>query len=47
MEEAAAGNIVAVAGFAEANIGDDYLPNEPQALPLIKVDEPTLQMTGE
>ncbi|MGL5063196.1 MAG: translational GTPase TypA [Microcoleus sp.] len=44
--EASAGNIVAVAGFAEANIGETITcPNEPQALPLIKVDEPTLQMT--
>jgi GTP-binding protein len=46
LEEASAGNIVAVAGFAEANIGETITcPNEPQALPLIKVDEPTLQMT--
>jgi GTP-binding protein len=46
IEEASAGNIVAVAGFANANIGETITcPNEPQALPLIKVDEPTLQMT--
>ncbi|MDX2229177.1 MAG: translational GTPase TypA [Leptolyngbyaceae cyanobacterium bins.349] len=46
VEEASAGNIVAVAGFAEANIGETITcPNEPMALPLIKVDEPTLQMT--
>ncbi len=46
MPEASAGNIVAVAGFADANIGETITcPNEPQALPLIKVDEPTLQMT--
>ncbi|MDJ0696482.1 translational GTPase TypA [Mastigocoleus sp. MO_188.B34] len=46
MEEASAGNLVAVAGFADANIGETITcPNEPQALPLIKVDEPTLQMT--
>ena len=46
LEEATAGNIVAVAGFADANIGETITcPNEPQALPLIKVDEPTLQMT--
>lgn len=44
--EASAGHIVAVAGFADANIGETITcPNEPQALPLIKVDEPTLQMT--
>ncbi|MBZ8182334.1 translational GTPase TypA [Oscillatoria salina] len=46
LEEASAGNIIAVAGFAEANIGETITcPDEPQALPLIKVDEPTLQMT--
>ena len=46
MEEAGAGNIVAVAGFADANIGETITcPNDPQALPLIKVDEPTLQMS--
>jgi len=46
IEEASAGNIVAVAGFADANIGETITcPNEPMALPLIKVDEPTLQMT--
>jgi GTP-binding protein len=46
LPEASAGMIVAVAGFADANIGETITcPNEPQALPLIKVDEPTLQMT--
>ncbi|MFB2937966.1 translational GTPase TypA [Aerosakkonemataceae cyanobacterium BLCC-F154] len=46
LEEASAGNIVAVAGFGDANIGETITtPDDPQALPLIKVDEPTLQMT--
>lgn len=46
IEEATAGNIVAVAGFADANIGETLTcPDNPQAMPLIKVDEPTLQMT--
>lgn len=46
LEEATAGMIVAVAGFADANIGETITcPDDPQALPLIKVDEPTLQMT--
>jgi GTP-binding protein len=46
VEKASAGNIVAVAGFAEANIGETLTdPNDPKSLPLIKVDEPTLQMT--
>jgi GTP-binding protein len=46
MESASAGYIVALAGFSDANIGETVTcPNEPQAMPLIKVDEPTLQMT--
>ncbi|MEM9449344.1 MAG: translational GTPase TypA [Cyanobacteria bacterium P01_E01_bin.6] len=46
LKDAAAGNLVAVAGFSDANIGETVTcPEEPQALPLIKVDEPTLQMT--
>lgn len=45
LESSSAGNIVAVAGFNDANIGETITcPNEPQALPLIRVDEPTLQM---
>jgi GTP-binding protein len=46
LQSSSAGNIVAVSGFAAANIGETITcPNEPQALPMIKVDEPTLQMT--
>ncbi|MFM2429514.1 MAG: translational GTPase TypA [Cyanobacteriota bacterium] len=46
IQEATAGNLVAVAGFGDANIGETITdPDNPQALPLIKVDEPTLQMT--
>jgi len=46
LEKASAGHIVAVAGFSDANIGETITcPNQPQALPLIKVDEPTLRMT--
>jgi GTP-binding protein len=46
LQEASAGYIVAVAGFSDANIGETITcPTEPQALPLIKVDEPTLRMT--
>ncbi|RAQ39830.1 translational GTPase TypA, partial [Arthrospira sp. O9.13F] len=45
LESSSAGNLVAVAGFSDANIGETITcPNEPQALPLIRVDEPTLQM---
>jgi GTP-binding protein len=46
LQTSSAGNIVAVSGFATANIGETITcPNEPSALPMIKVDEPTLQMT--
>ncbi len=46
IDSAGAGNIIAVAGFADANIGETIAcPDEPLALPMIKVDEPTLQMT--
>jgi len=44
--QATAGMIVAISGFADINIGETLASIEnPQALPLIRVDEPTLQMT--
>jgi len=46
IDQAAAGDIVAISGFDEVNIGETVAcPDHPEALPLIKVDEPTLQMT--
>ncbi len=46
IQEAGAGDLVALAGFDQVNIGETIAcPDEPKALPLIKVDEPTLQMT--
>ncbi|WP_320674484.1 translational GTPase TypA [Prochlorococcus sp. MIT 1341] len=46
IEQANAGDMVALAGFDDVNIGETIAcPDEPKALPLIKVDEPTLQMT--
>ncbi|MCX5929455.1 MAG: GTP-binding protein [Synechococcus sp. LacPavin_0920_WC12_MAG_50_7] len=46
IQEAFAGDLVAVAGFDDVNIGETVAcPDNPEALPLIKVDEPTLQMT--
>ncbi len=46
IESASAGQIVAIAGFADANIGETVAcPDNPEALPLISVDEPTLSMT--
>lgn len=45
IEEAFAGDIVGVAGFADIQIGESICSvNDPMPLPLIKVDEPTLQM---
>ncbi|MFB8375262.1 translational GTPase TypA [Paenibacillus taichungensis] len=45
-EEAGAGDIVAIAGIKDINIGETIAdPNNPEALPVLKIDEPTLQMT--
>ncbi len=45
IQEASAGDIVGIAGFSDIQIGETLCdPENPQALPLIKVDEPTLQM---
>lgn len=46
VEHAVAGDIVAVAGIQEAQIGETLTsPETPEALPLISVEEPTLKMT--
>jgi len=46
VEEAAAGDIVAIAGLKEINIGETIAdPAHPEALPVLAIDEPTLQMT--
>ncbi|CAM2829209.1 translational GTPase TypA [Paenibacillus sediminis] len=45
-EEAGAGDIIAVAGIKDINIGETIAdPQNPEALPVLKIDEPTLQMT--
>ena len=45
-ESAGPGDIVAIAGFADINIGDTLAdPDDPRPLPLIKVDEPSISMT--
>ncbi|MFA5175602.1 MAG: translational GTPase TypA [Patescibacteria group bacterium] len=45
-EEVSAGDIVALAGIPEVTIGETIAdPNDPQALPLLKIDEPTVKMT--
>ncbi|MCQ2086811.1 MAG: translational GTPase TypA [Bacilli bacterium] len=46
VSSASAGEIVAVAGLADINVGETICEfNKPDPLPLIKLDEPTLQMT--
>jgi GTP-binding protein len=46
VEEASAGDIIAVAGITDASIGDTIADAlEPEALPTIAVEEPTVRMT--
>ncbi len=46
VESASIGEIVCVAGIADINIGDTLCDaNEPEPLPFVKIDEPTIAMT--
>lgn len=46
IQEAKAGEIVAVTGVEDIHIGETICPvDHPDALPLLRIDEPTLQMT--
>ncbi|MEG0994729.1 MAG: translational GTPase TypA [Bacilli bacterium] len=46
VEEAEAGDLVAVAGLADISVGETICePNKLERLPILHVDEPTLQMT--
>lgn len=46
IEEAGMGEIVAVAGLGAINVGDTICePEAPEALPYLKIDEPTIQMS--
>src|SRR5690625_2675995 len=46
INEANSGDIVAVSGMDDINIGETICPeNHPEALPMLHIDEPTLQMT--
>jgi GTP-binding protein len=46
IEQAEAGDIVAITGIAEANIGETITdPEQPEALATIAINEPTLKMT--
>jgi GTP-binding protein len=45
-DEASAGDIVAVTGISDASIGETIAdPEQPEALPTIAINEPTLKMT--
>ena len=46
IEEAEAGDIIAVAGLADISVGETLCEQgETNALPILRIDEPTLQMT--
>ena len=46
VQSASIGEIVCVAGIADINIGDTLCDaNEPEPLPFVKIDEPTIAMT--
>ena len=46
VEKAEAGDVIAVVGIPDINIGETIAdPNEPEAVPFVDIDEPTLTMT--
>jgi GTP-binding protein len=46
IEEAYAGDLIALSGMEDINVGETVCPIEHQeALPILRIDEPTLQMT--
>ncbi|MEN2466965.1 translational GTPase TypA [Ornithinibacillus sp. FSL M8-0202] len=46
IEEAIAGDIVAISGLEDLNVGETICPQDhPDPLPVLHIDEPTLQMT--
>ncbi|KHF40829.1 translational GTPase TypA [Halalkalibacter okhensis] len=46
IQEAKAGDLIAISGMEEINVGETVCPVEHQeALPILRIDEPTLQMT--
>lgn len=46
IQEAYAGDLIAVSGMEDINVGETVCPVEHQeALPILRIDEPTLQMT--
>lgn len=46
IEKAYAGDLIAVSGMEDINVGETVTPvDTPEALPILRIDEPTLQMT--
>lgn len=46
IQEAKAGDIIALSGMEDINVGETVCPTDHQeALPILRIDEPTLQMT--
>lgn len=46
IQQAHAGDLIAVSGMEDINVGETVCPTEhPEALPILRIDEPTLQMT--
>lgn len=46
INEAKAGDLIAVSGMEEINVGESVVdPSNQEALPILRIDEPTLQMT--
>lgn len=46
IQEAFPGDLIAVSGMEDINVGETVCPTEhPEALPILRIDEPTLQMT--
>ncbi|MFD2443371.1 translational GTPase TypA [Bacillus sp. CGMCC 1.16607] len=46
IQEALPGDLIAVSGMDDINVGETVCPTEhPEALPILRIDEPTLQMT--
>lgn len=46
IQSAHAGDLIAVSGMEDINVGETVCPTEhPDALPILRIDEPTLQMT--
>ncbi|GEP24075.1 MAG: translational GTPase TypA [Lentilactobacillus diolivorans] len=46
INEAKAGDLIAVSGMEEINVGETVVdPHTPEALPILRIDAPTLQMT--